>query len=205
MTARTITSAALLLLFAAHFALCMKPRKEDLEACTKEATESSSVSEEDKTKALEIFHQARREMHRMFREKKEEELREMKKKDFVSEKVQASEDIKDKEAAVKFVKAFSHCLMGQSISWERIRCQKAKDANKDRLSDEDLKKLMIAAKQVKMDSEGKIADEELEKKLAEVLDSEEKRKAAMEVHKALNECMTEWKAKKAARTEAAQE
>lgn len=56
-----------------------------------------------------------------------------------------------------------------------------------------------------MDSEGKVADEELEKKFAEVLDSEEKRKAAMEVHKALNECMAEWKAKKAARTEAAQE
>ncbi|KAH6937300.1 hypothetical protein HPB50_026495 [Hyalomma asiaticum] len=199
MRAHVVPSTALLLLLAVQLAVCMRPRKEDVEACSKEAGDSSSVSEEDKTKALEIAARAKKEMHRMFRERKEEALKEMHNKNFLSDKVRASEDIKDKEAAVKFLEAFSRCLMGKSISWERIRCQKAKDINKDRLSDDDLKVVVVTANEAKMESEGKITDEALEKKFAEALDSEEKAKAAMEVDRALRECKQEWKAKKAAR------
>ncbi|KAH7969979.1 hypothetical protein HPB52_023611 [Rhipicephalus sanguineus] len=179
--------------------MCMKPRKEDMEACTKEAADRSSVSEEDKTKALEIMQQTKRDMHRMFRERNKEALKEMRKKDFLSGKLQASEDIKDKQAAVKFATTFSYCLMAKFISWERIHCQKAKDVNQDRLSDDDLKKVLITAKEAKMEKEGKIADEELEKKFVEVLESEEKAKVAMQVDQALEECKAQWKAKKAAR------
>ncbi|KAL3234111.1 hypothetical protein MRX96_022852 [Rhipicephalus microplus] len=147
MPARMVPSAkVLLLLLVAHFAVCMEPRKEDMEVCIKEAVDSSAVGEEDKTKALEIMEQAKRDMHRMHRERNKEALKEMRHKDFLSGKLQASEDIKDKQAAVKFIMALSRCLTARFISWENIHCQKAKDVNQDRLTDDDLKKLVITAK-----------------------------------------------------------
>ncbi|KAK8779968.1 hypothetical protein V5799_018684 [Amblyomma americanum] len=194
-------TATLVLLIAAPCAFCAKISAEDKNVCFQEATESSSVSEEDKARALEISHQVHREMVQMFKEKGKEAMKELAGKDMVGEKVDAAEDIKDKVAAKNFLKALGQCAMTKGISSSLMRCQKAKEANNDRLTAEDLQKALFTVKKAYTGSGGAVSEEDLEKKFTEALGSEEKAKVAMEVHKALHECAMEFKSSKAAKKE----
>lgn len=193
MGAQVLFAAALLLL-ATSGVLCMMPTAADREACTKEAVANSSVSEEDRMKTQQVIADTFKEMREKFKHGSREKRNALTGRDIIAEKVDANEGIKDKEAAKKYARAFKRCLMHRPMSWDRIRCQAAKDANKDRLTDEDLRKMMGAVRSAYRENKGQqIPDDILEKKLGEALESEDKGKAALEVHKAINEC---WKNKK---------
>lgn len=187
--------AAALLLLATGCVLGMSDA--DREACTKEAVANSSVSEEDRMKTQKIMVQTFKEMHERFRKGRREERHAFKGGDMIAEKVDADEGIKDKEAAKKYAKAFKMCLMSRTRILDRM-CPAAKEVNKDRLTEEELRKMMGTMRSVYHENKGggQITDDVLEKKLGEALGSEEKGKAALEVHKALRECRKNRKGKK---------
>ncbi|KAK8766080.1 hypothetical protein V5799_007138 [Amblyomma americanum] len=201
MASQALTTTFLLLL-AAPCAFCGKMSSENKDACLQEATASSSVSEEDREKAMEINKQVRKEMRQMFKEKgAKEAIKELKGRDMTAEKVDGAEDIKDKEAAKNFLKAFEKCIRSKFAMRGYDKCQKAKEVNNDRLTGEELSTMIATMMKAHKESEGTVSEEDIEKKLTEALGSEEKAKVAMEVKKALQECATEFKSMKAAKKE----
>ncbi|KAK8788582.1 hypothetical protein V5799_021646 [Amblyomma americanum] len=182
MASRALTTT-LVLLLAASSTFCRKMSSENKDSCLQEATASSSVSEEDKEKALEINRQVYRELHMMFWEERNESMKELKDKDMAGEKVDAAEDIKDKVAAKNFLKAYQQCTMNKE--WVFKWCQKAKEVNNDSLPVEDLRKVTMA---FKVAFQGSPHPVNLEKKLTEAVGSDEKAKVAVAVFEALLEC-----------------